>query len=75
MTEETNGSSPDSVYSTCSREVSDNTSISIDTESVTPSIYSTSLWNHLPVNKYIEKKTVKRNGNVYIEEIVLLIGI
>ena len=59
MTEETNGSSPDLVYSTCSRAVSDNTSSSIDTESVTPSIDSTSLWNHLPVRKYIDEKDAK----------------
>ena len=60
MTEETNGSSPDLVYSTCSRAVSDNTSSSIDTESVTASIDSTSLWNHLPVNKYIDEKDAKK---------------
>ena len=60
MTEETNGSSPDLVYSTFSRAVSENTSSSIDTESVTPSIDSTNLWNHLPVKTYMDENEGKK---------------
>ena len=50
------------MYSNFSQALSDNTPSSIDTESVTPSMDSTSLWNNLPMNKYVDEKDGKKRN-------------
>ena len=65
MKDETTNSYPDLCYSFLQVVSADNSLSSICTESVTPSLDSTNVWDHLPVKKYIQKqKTTKGKGYV-----------